>query len=209
MCRMMAGRRPSYLLEFVRISKRDSRGLSHGDGWGYAVYDGRSVRVTKKLDPIWESFEALPRFPFVLHARRAKKLPKSLDHVHPHVCNGVVLAHNGNAAMPLPSGMNLARRTVSERIACYLGRLLRSMSVEEALSTFVRTVKPKPSANFVALVPWLNKLIVMNYHNGDEYYVMWKKGDLFSSEPLGSGWEPLSLTGKPVWEVLDLTSSLP
>ncbi|NPA84421.1 MAG: hypothetical protein GXO07_00245 [Crenarchaeota archaeon] len=202
---MMAGARPRYLMEFIKIARNDSKGFSHGDGWGYAVFAGGSLRVKKKLDPIWDSWEPLPRLPFILHARRAKKLPRALDHVHPHLCNGVALAHNGNAEVPQLPGLRLHKRTSSEKMACYFGYLVSSLGLGEAVRAFVRTVRPKPSANFVAIVPSLRKLVIVNYHNGDEYYTLWRKEDLFSSEPLGRGWEPLSLTGEARWAVLELS----
>ncbi|HIH90389.1 class II glutamine amidotransferase [Ignicoccus hospitalis] len=209
MCRMMAGTRPRFITNFVKVARKDGKGLPNGDGWGFAAYlaDG-TILIKKKLEPIWESLEPLPRAPFLLHARRAEKLPKSLEHVHPHVCNGVILAHNGNVEVPRPSGLKLYRRTSSEALACYFGALLASgRELEEALETVSKTVKPKPSANFVAIVTSASKLVIFNYHTGDRYYVMWKKEGVYASEPLGEGWQPLSEDGAPVWEVVDLKPS--
>ncbi len=210
MCRLMASLKPVYITDFIRIARKDSRGLSHGDGWGYASLIGNRLKVKKSLEPIWEDYVDVPRAPFILHARRARKLPRSLDHLHPHICEGIALAHNGGVEIPSMAlkGLKLARRTSSEKLACLLGKMLRlSGNTDEALSKLSKIIKPRPSANFVALVAWKAEMIVFNYHNGDEYYVMWRKGYTFSSEPLGEGWEPLSKNGEPKWVVMKLTSS--
>lgn len=204
---MIAGKgKVRYIYEFVKVAKSDSKGLSHPDGWGYAIHNKDSLIVKKFIEPIWERFE----FPttgdaFIIHARRAKRLPKSLDHVHPHICHGIILAHNGNASIPLllSNEFNLARRTISEKLACLLGKLLFNSDIEGALQKLIKIVKPRPSANFLALLPWKRKLIAFNYHNGDEYYTLWTKDGVVSSEPLGKGWEPLSLDGKPKWLIMD------
>ncbi len=198
--------KPRHLYEFIKIARRDSKGISHPDGWGYAVQHNGTLIIKKFLEPIWERFE-VPRAGdvFIVHARKARRLPKLLDHVHPHVCHGVVLAHNGNAVIPTPllKDLNLAERTSSERLACLLGILLSRFDIENSLKKLSRLVTPKPSANFLALVPWMRKFIAFNYHTGDEYYTLWKKGNVISSEPLGEGWEPLSLSGKAEWIVMD------
>ncbi len=198
--------RPRYLFEFVEVAKGDSKGRSHPDGWGYAVAKGNgNLEVFKTLYPIWERPLKPPSGrAFILHVRRAEKLGKSLEHVQPHLCNGVALAHNGGLKLPLESlsGFNLAYRSSSERLACLFGRLVERFGTEKALEVLSKRVKPKPSANFLAIVPSESKLVVYNHHSGDPYYVMWRKGNVFSSEPLGEGWEPLSEKGAPAWEVL-------
>jgi len=201
LCRLLGGLgKPRHISNFVRIAKKDSKGLSHPDGWGYAVHTDSELVVRKFIEPIWERFEVPPPGrAFIIHARRAERLPRSLDYVHPHVCNGVVLAHNGNAKVPPVKGLVLSRRSSSEKLACLIGSLIKVTGVKEALNKIVDVIEPKPSANFLALVPWQRTFIAFNYHNGDKYYTLWIKGNIVASEPLGKDWEPLSEDGKAKW----------
>ncbi len=206
MCRLLGGvGRPRYLLEFFRIARRDCRGRSHPDGWGYAVYKDNMIVTFKTLYPPWERPKDLPSGKaFLVHVRRGEKVGRSLDHVQPHICNGVVLAHNGGASIPftLLKEFYLPERTTSERLACLFGRLVERFGAEDAIAKLTAMVRPTPSANLIALIPKERILVALNYHNGDSYYVMWEKEGIFSSEPLGEGWRPLSENGKPVWRIL-------
>ncbi|ALU12171.1 hypothetical protein EYM_01035 [Ignicoccus islandicus DSM 13165] len=209
MCRLLGGLgKPRYLSEFVKIARRDSKGKPNPDGWGYAVIDSRGqLRVFKTLYPIWERPTRLPEgIAFLVHARRAEKLGRSIDHLQPHVCNGVVMAHNGGVALPLEAikDLNLAFRSSSERLACFLGNLVSRLGTERAVNILSKRIKPTPSANFIALVPSEMKFVVYNHHLGDPYHVIWRKGNVFSSEPLGPDWKPMSSNGEPRWEVLSL-----
>ncbi len=207
MCRMIGGLgKPRHLYEFVKIARRDSKGISHPDGWGYAIQRNDSLIIKKFLEPIWERFEVPDAGDaFIVHARRARRLPKLLDHVHPHVCHGVVLVHNGNVSLPMTllRGLNLAERTSSERLACLFGILLSRFDIESALKKLSELVEPRPSANFLALIPWMRKFVAFNYHSGDEYYTLWRRGSIVSSEPLDKDWEPLSVDGKAKWLIMD------
>ncbi|UXD22332.1 hypothetical protein IPA_03620 [Ignicoccus pacificus DSM 13166] len=204
MCRVLGGvGRARYLNPFIRIAFRDSKGRSHPDGWGFAVHSSE-LKVFKTLNPIWERPRTLPLGKaFIVHARRAEKLPKTLEHVQPHLCEGVVLAHNGGVRIPMSTLKDffLAGRSASERLSCLFGKLLRNNDVEKALSRLSDVVEPSPSANFVALIPERRLFVAYNYHKGSDYYVMWVGDRVVASERLREGWKPLSESGEPKWIV--------
>jgi len=204
LCRLLGGvGRPRFLNAFSEIAFKDSRGRSHPDGWGFAVYSKR-IKIFKTLYPIWERPRPLPSGrAFLVHARRAEKLPRELDYVQPHTCNGVVLAHNGGLKMSMSylSEFLLAKRSASERLTCLFGKLLERYDVEGALEVLTKMIKPSPSANFVALIPKLKIFVAFNYHVGDRYYIMWVGDGVVSSERLRENWYPLSENGRAEWIV--------
>ena len=205
MCRLLGGiGRPRYISEFTRVAFRDSAGKNHPDGWGFAVH-AQSLFIFKTIFPIWERPRDIPPgMAFVVHARRGERLGTSLEHVQPHYCEGVVLAHNGGAkiSMRYIKDLNLAFRSSSERLACLFGKLVRKRGVENAIELLIKVAKPSPAINFISLIPSERVLVVMNYHTGNRYYTMWKKDQVFSSEPLGGGWTPMSEDGSPLYEVI-------
>lgn len=80
---------------------RDSHGLSHGHGWGVAVYPDGVPRIEKQAWAAWhgEHFKNAARRVYakttIAHVRRATVGPPNLRNTHPFAHGRWVFAHNG------------------------------------------------------------------------------------------------------------------
>ncbi len=80
---------------------RDSHGLTHGQGWGVAVYPDGLPRIEKQAWAAWhgEHFKTAAGRAYartiIAHVRRATVGPPNLRNTHPFVHGRWVFAHNG------------------------------------------------------------------------------------------------------------------
>ncbi len=149
----------------------------HGQGWGYAIYDGRSLHHFRSSLPVWEKTASLPPMSgtqghMVLHSRLASNPALNLPiHSHPYIAATdkeiLFLAHNGG----VKEDATKPNVVDSEWV---LGELARR-GIEEALPELKKRTKESSALNLVILkIPRDNaqkpEILCLNSFKGEESY---------------------------------------
>jgi predicted glutamine amidotransferase len=149
----------------------------HGQGWGYAIYDGKSLHHFRSSLPVWAEAVLLPetsgkKVRMVLHSRLASNPALNLPiHSHPYMAatdeDILFLAHNGGVNEDTPR----ANVVDSEQV---LGEIARH-GIEGALPDLKRRTKENSALNLVILkVPrdyrQNAEIFCLNSYKGEESY---------------------------------------
>jgi predicted glutamine amidotransferase len=157
--------------------KRSTGQTCHGQGWGYALYDGKDLRHFRSSRPVWQETFSLPptngtKVQMVLHSRLASNAALNLPiHSHPYMCvtdqEVLFLAHNGGVQE------DAARPNVvdSEWVLSEIAR----RGIEAALADLKRRTKANSALNIVILkIPRDNRetpaILCLNSYKGEESY---------------------------------------
>ena len=170
---------------------RDTSGLTHGHGWGLAVYPDGLPRVEKQAWAAWhgEHFKKAAARAYgkttIAHVRRATVGPPNLRNTHPFVHGRWIFAHNGT----IPKFNRIRTRMLEEMDALNRQEVRGSTDSEHVFRYLLTLFAKNPEKPLIELLQTVVSQIVLWVREIDlkltpSLNLFWSDGERFAGSRL-------------------------